>query len=184
MKKIIKISLIILVLLAIVLIVGFYIFPITIECKQNSATTGFVESVQSFLCISLQEKKPKDRPQVFELKIGEKDLYKGEHNIEIELVEIGKIRDLINSPGFSLNDNPWIPTGPCKKEDCSDILELTYYALKVKTLKKSSCKETKIIFTNEGFYDCPSYYSFKLDPLNSNDNKIKFTVEYHPVVPL
>lgn len=131
----------------------------------------------------LQNKK--DRTQIFTLKIGEKAIYKGTFNLEINLIEIGKIKD-IKTSRFSEDQLKQID-GECADNDCKNILEDTYYVVKVKNLDwVEQCGEAReVIMTKdrqiEGFYDCPSFYTFNINPLNSSDNKIEFKVEYVPV---
>lgn len=126
----------------------------------------------------LQNKK--DRTQIFTLKIGEKAIYKGIFNLEINLIEIGKIKDITSDRLKQIN-------GECVDNVCENVLEDTYYVVKVKNLDwVEQCGEAReVIMTKDrqigGFYDCPSFYTFDINPLNSSDNKIEFKVEYVPV---
>lgn len=130
-----------------------------------------------------------DISQNFRLKIGEKAVYKGEFDLEFELMEIGKIKDILKNSRFSQDDLRNIVDGECLKEDCSDVKESTYYVVKVKNLSWDVCGEKReVLLTNrEGrrmsSYHCPDMYVFKLDASASSDKEAWFSVEYSPVVP-
>lgn len=140
-------------------------------------------SVIGYFYLFQQEK---DQPQTFKLKIGEKGIYKGVFDLEIELIEVGKIKDVLNTLRFSEEQLEIIAGGECEEKDCKDILEDTYYVVKVKNLDwTSECGEEKeVIMTKNrimrGYYDCPSFYTFAINPVSSSDKKVEFKIEYNP----
>lgn len=139
-------------------------------------------SLVGYFYLSRQE----DQPQVFKLKIGEKGVYKGNFDLEIKLVEIGKIKDVLNTPRFSEEQFQIIAEVECEEDDCSDIREDTYYVLKTKNLDwVQVCGEAREVIiaksSIKGYYDCPSFYIFEINPLGSNDDQVEFVVEYNPV---
>ncbi|MDD2756826.1 MAG: hypothetical protein PHT51_02675 [Patescibacteria group bacterium] len=123
----------------------------------------------------------------FDLRVGQSLTYKNSaSDLKIKLLEIGKIGDALNSPKFS--DEQWqnFSQNSCDsriscREYFKNVANDTYYLLDVENLIISDCnKENLFLFKdgNSGAYSCPSIYQFSLNPDNSDNLKINFSVNY------
>lgn len=118
--------------------------------------------------------------QTFELKIGEQAVYKGQFNLNFELTEIGKMKDYRNIKNLTEEEIGFFDKGPCEQNGCANILEENYYIIKIKNLDLDSCGDRRVVLRAKGLYECPSFYNFNVDVVNSNDKKIIFSVDYVP----
>ena len=142
----------------------------------------------------LQNKKnnPQEYPKVFTLKVGEKAIYKGEFNLEIKLVEIGKIGDLFSKGERTEKGKKYdnfsqiVESVECPKNDCTAYNLTNYYVLVIKHQKGNDlgcgAKEESVAISSKGseIYECPDAYNFEVNPLNSNNEKVEFEINYTP----
>lgn len=133
-----------------------------------------------------------EKPQVFTLKVGEKAIYKGEFNLEIKLVEIGKIGDLFSKgerteKGKAYEEfSQMVGSIECPENDCTTHNLTNYYVLIIKHQKGNElgcgAKEEPIVISSKGseIYECPDAYNFEVNPLNSNNERVEFEINYTP----
>ncbi|MEK9184581.1 MAG: hypothetical protein AAB866_00230 [Patescibacteria group bacterium] len=134
--------------------------------------------------------KAENNNQDIELKLGESMNYKGLFNLNIKLVEINKISGLfengkLTTKGLQYSDfAEIIGRRECPNSDCGLYKKINYYVLQVKHADGNAlgcgAQERSIAISqlDSQSYECPSFYDFMVDSLNSNDVKVKFQIKY------
>ncbi len=140
--------------------------------------------------------KTANNSQDIELKLGESAIFKGDFDLNIKLVEINKIAGLFENGKLTTKGSQYrgfaemIGTVGCPNDDCSLYNKMNYYVLQVKHAvgNRLGCgaQERSIVISQlySQSYECPSFYDFTVNSLNSNDIKVKFQIEYLEVGPL
>ncbi len=139
--------------------------------------------------------KTVNNSQDIELKLGESAIYKkGDFDLNIKLVEINKIAGLFENGELTTKGSQYsdfaemIGRRECPNSDCSLYKKINYYVLQVKHAAGNAlgcgAQERSIVISqiDSQSYECPSLYDFTVDPLNSNDMKVKFQIEYFKTV--
>ncbi len=140
--------------------------------------------------------KTTDNSQDIELKLGESAIYKGDFDLNMKLVEINKIAGLFKNGELTTKGSQYrdfaemIGTVECPNNDCSLYNKMNYYVLQVKHAVGNALgcgAEERLVVISQLYsqsYECPSFYYFTVDSLNSNDIKVKFQIEYIKVGPI